>query len=78
MTIEYFCKTCDAGPWSEDAIGSDGKSIVKLHRYLGHDAVEYKEKLKDISQRDIWNDKDRENFKKFLREERLLKSGREL
>lgn len=41
IPLEYFCKTCNAGPWGEDEKGSDGKLIVKLHRYLGHNVVEY-------------------------------------
>src|SRR3989338_2909310 len=39
--VEYFCKTCDAGPWSDDAVGSDGKSIVKLHIDLKHEVIKY-------------------------------------
>jgi hypothetical protein len=75
-TDEWYCKTCDAGPWSEDVIGSNEKLIVKYHRDLGHVLAEYKEpKPKVIFEREIWNDEDRENFKKFLREEELLKSG---
>ncbi|HEY4680052.1 MAG TPA: hypothetical protein VIH04_02175 [Nitrosarchaeum sp.] len=73
---EYRCNDCDAGPWSENALGSDGIPIVKFHRDLKHDVVECKEPTsKDIFEREIWNDKDRKNFKKSLREERLLKSG---
>ena len=40
---ESYCKSCNAGPWSEDATGSDGKSIVGFHRKLKHDVVEYME-----------------------------------
>ena len=42
--IEYYCVTHDAGSWSEDALGSDGKSIVKFHRDLGCNIVELKDK----------------------------------
>lgn len=42
--MQYYCVTHDAGSWSEDALGSDGKSIVKLHRYLGCNVVEEKDK----------------------------------
>jgi|APSaa5957512535_1039671.scaffolds.fasta_scaffold10009_4 hypothetical protein len=69
-TIEYICNTCDgAGPWSEDARGSDGFSIVKFHRKLGHVVVEYQEPEKIKHDYGKWNDEDRENFKKSLREE---------
>jgi len=44
VTQESFCKTCDAGPWREDATGSDGKSILGLHRKLKHEVVEYSER----------------------------------
>jgi hypothetical protein len=47
---EWHCKSCDAGPWSEDASGSDGKSIVKLHRKLNHEVVKYKEPEKSLEQ----------------------------
>lgn len=77
-TSEYFCKTCDAGPWNEDATGSDGIHIVKFHSDLKHDVIEYKEPEKIEFERNIWNDEDRIKFKKSLREERLLKLGGEL
>ncbi len=41
---QYYCVTHDAGPWSEDEVGSDGNSIVKLHRNLGCKIVEEKDK----------------------------------
>ena len=50
MANQSYCNTCDAGPWSEDAIGSDGSPIVKLHRNLKHDVIEYKEPEKSIEQ----------------------------
>lgn len=78
MEIEYVCKTCDAGPWSEDATGSDGISILILHRNLKHDVIKYKKPKKIKFERDIWNNEDRIQFKKLLREEKLLKSGGEL
>jgi len=79
ISEEYICNTCDAGPWGEDEKGSNGKLIVKFHRILGHDVVEYTVSApRIIFEREIWNDEDRENFKKFLREERLLNSGEEL
>jgi|APSaa5957512535_1039671.scaffolds.fasta_scaffold08917_4 P4 family phage/plasmid primase-like protien len=68
-TKEQFCNTCDAGPWSEDAIGSGGFLIVESHRKLGHDVVEYQEPEKIKFTFTKWTDKDRENFKKSLREE---------
>lgn len=69
-TIEYICNTCGgAGPWSENARGSDGLSIVKFHRRLRHDVVEYKKPEKIKYDNGKWNDEDRENFKKSLREE---------
>ena len=71
---EYCCNTCDAGPWSEDASGSDGITIVKFHRDLKHDVVEYKEPEKIEFERDIWNDEDRIKFKKSLREEKIIQS----
>ena len=75
-SIEYFCDTCNAGPWSQDAIGSNEKLIVQFHIDLGHVLVEYVEPVsKDIFQREIWNDKKRKNFKKLLREEKI-KSGK--
>lgn len=48
--VEWYCNTCNAGPWSEDEKGSDGKSIVKLHRKLKHDVVEYHEPEKSFEQ----------------------------
>mgnify|MGYP001337945154 CR=1 FL=1 len=56
MTLEpspklFICITCDSGPWSRDAKGSDGNSIVRLHESLNHDVVEFEantnESLKD-------------------------------
>ncbi len=44
--VEYYCVTHDAGPWSENAIGSNNKPIVKLHRNLGCNVVEVKDKPK--------------------------------
>lgn len=60
---ECICNTCDAGPWSEDAIGSGGLYIVKTHRDLGHDVIEYQEPEKIEFEREIWNDEDRTIFK---------------
>jgi hypothetical protein len=42
--IEYYCVTHDAGSWSEDALGSDGKSIVEFHRCLGCNVVKEQDK----------------------------------
>lgn len=46
MQIEYYCVTHDAGPWREDALGSNNKPIVKTHRDLGCNVVELKDKPK--------------------------------
>jgi len=77
-TIEYFCNTCDAGPWSEDAVGSAGVLIVKTHRDLGHDVIEYQEPEKIKHNYDKWNDEDRENFKKSLKEKTQIQNLAEL
>ena len=71
VTIEYVCKTChDAGPWSEDATGSDDKLIVKFHRDLGHDVVEYEEPESQImSDYGIW---DKEQQDQFIKNNRIL------
>lgn len=60
---QFYCNTCDAGPWNKDAMGSDGLPIVKLHRNLKHDVIKYKEPEKIKFEREIWNDEDRTIFK---------------
>ncbi|MEC4849112.1 MAG: phage/plasmid primase, P4 family [Nitrosarchaeum sp.] len=60
---EYICKTCKAGPWNEYAIGSNGLYIVKAHRDLGHDIIEYQEFEEIKFERTVWDDEDRQIFK---------------
>ena len=72
--IEYICNTCDAGPWGEDAIGSSNLPIVKFHRDLGHDVIEYQEPEKIKHDYGKWNNEEREKFKKSLREEGLIQN----
>jgi ribosomal protein S8 len=50
MENQLYCNTCDAGPWSEEATGINGLSIVKTHRNLKHDVIEYKEPEKSLEQ----------------------------
>jgi hypothetical protein len=45
---EYYCVTHDAGSWNENALGSNNKPIVKIHRDLGCNVVEVKDKPKLI------------------------------
>jgi hypothetical protein len=66
VLIEYYCLTHDAGPWSEDAIGSNGKLIVQTHRNLDCKIVEYKDKPK-LRGKENWGHTEIENeFTNFM------------
>ena len=45
MDIEelYFCKSCDAGPWSMNEVGTNGIKIVNFHIEHGHEVIKWKE-----------------------------------
>ena len=43
---EFYCLTHDAGSWSENALGSDNRPIVKTHRDLGCHVIPVKDKPK--------------------------------
>jgi len=57
---EYYCITHDAGPWSDDAIGSGGYPIVQTHRDLGCKIVESKDKPK-LKGKENWGNTKIEN-----------------
>ncbi len=46
MSLEIICLTHDAGPFTEDVKGSDGKSIIELHKRAGCKLVELKDRPK--------------------------------
>ena len=48
---EYYCNTCDAGPFTKDEKGSLGKTIYQFHKEQGHQLVEYKKEksLEDLA-----------------------------
>ena len=46
--IEYWCKTCDAGPFTKTAKGSCGETIWSNHHNAGHHITVYKEPEKSL------------------------------
>jgi len=69
---EFFCNTCDAGPFGLHEKGNVGL-IVDYHKNQGHEVIEYHvPESKDIFEREIWNDEDRENFKKSERKAKFI------